>query len=128
MFLPNDLKSRLKGFRHPAAAETGEVSNPALVAWAALLSLGLIAIVIVGVVSYQRFSYWKDIDMRLLEQSGGVTYDEEKLEKVLQEFENRSKRSEEILLIQSTMELEVATTTSDSMATTTATSTENVDE
>lgn len=118
MFLPNDLQSRLKGLRHPRAAETGEPLSPQLVAWVSLLLFGGIAIVTVVIVSFQRFSYWKDIDARLMEQSGTVTYDVDTLEKVLDEFEVRSKRTEEILLELSVVEAEA-------IATTTATSSES---
>lgn len=118
MFLPNDLQSRLKGLRHPRAAETGESLSPQLVAWVSLLLFGVIAIVVVVVVSFQRFSYWKDIDARLMEQSGAVTYDVGTLEKVLDEFEVRSRRTEEILMEFSMVEAEVATTTATSSSAT----------
>lgn len=118
MFLPNDLQSRLKGLRHPRAAETGEPLSPQLVAWVSLLLFGVIAIVTVVIVSFQRFSYWKDIDARLMEQSGTVTYDVGTLEKVLEEFEVRSRRTEEILMEFSVVETEVATTTATSSSAT----------
>ncbi len=114
MFLPNDLQSRLKGLRHSRATDTGESMNPQLVAWMVLLLLGAMAIIAIVIVSFQRFSYWKDLDARLMEQSGAITYDADTLEKVLEEFEARSKRTEEILLALSIVEEEAATTTATS--------------
>lgn len=114
MFLANDLKSRLKGLRHAHLGEPEKVPHPGLVAWTVLLLLAATTLVIVAVVSYYRFSYWKDIDARLVEQSGAVTYDAAKLEGILEDFEDKSERSLEILMAMPVMEIETATSTATS--------------
>lgn len=124
MFLANDLKSRLKGLRHAHLGGLEKVPQPGLIAWTVILLLAATALIIVAVVSYYRFSYWKDIDARLREQSGAVTYDAAKLEGILEEFENKSERSLQILMTMSVSEIEIATGT----ATTTATSSSRLDE
>lgn len=111
MFLPNDLQSRLKGSHRAHAGEAEKTSNPSLVAWTILLLLITIALIVVAVVSYYRFSYWKDIDARLMEQTGTVTYDEAELEGILEAFETKSNRSLEIL---AALPVETATTTATS--------------
>lgn len=114
MFLPNDLSSRLKTLRRPRRVTlTGR--DRSSMAWITLLLLFVVVNSAVVVLSAYRFAYWSDVDKRLSMVEKTPAYDESKLEMVLTEFEDKRRRSGEILAsVAPTEDLLTGTTTATS--------------
>ena len=113
MFFSADLNSRIKELRYKRRRRLGSVADKTLIGWSALIFFTAMSLVAVSTFSFYRFVYWSNMDYRLTDSKSAETYDEEKLEAVLQEFDTKADRAKEILSTVPVAE-EVATTTATS--------------
>lgn len=96
MFLPNDLSARLKSLRRHRSLDV-DSGDKVLVAWTLLVLAATLVVIVVVLLSFQRFGYWSDVDHRLASIDKTPAYDENKLDAILKDFDAKKRRSADIL-------------------------------
>lgn len=98
MYQPSDFLSRIKDIARRQTRDFGHPADAILKQWVFLLCVGFLLSVTAAGYAVYRFSYWGNLEERVFEdQSGSEFYNQEALDNILEEFDSRAEKREEIL-------------------------------